>query len=261
MKIASGRSSVKNTFRDDRGFTLIELIMVGLVISLIVGGLWAVYWSIVNTYYQEQKGTVIQAEGEWIIDLMNNGGYCKGRRIYGLNSCYPKLDYPKVGSTNDFGGDPSDYRILFRLDEEDDNERYAEFYVDFNGQNPSSKLYFTLRTPDNPGNGNENYTVLITENLLQRKTGTDPDEYGNYTRTWLKAERLPFEGAGETYYCSGIKISFYLVDTTQPLLYNYRLDRDLETPIGDAAQRSSFLGGIPYPEYFSTTVYFPNREQ
>jgi hypothetical protein len=246
------------------GFTYIELILVGLLVSLMAGGIWAVYYSVVNTYYEEQRGTLLQDEGEWIIDLITHGGNLRGRRIYGLNSSVSKPGYPKVGFGLGFG-DLHDYGVIFALDQVDGEERFAKFYVDFEGpDNPTSNLYFDLITPDNEANGDENYNenegkgVLISQNLIQRKTGTDESSYGNYERTWFKVQLLP-KGSG-TDYCSGIKISFYLADTAQPLLYNYRLDRRLITPISDPVQRGRYLEAIPYPKYFSTSVYFANRE-
>ena len=249
-----------------------ELVMVGLIIPLLVGGVWGIYFMVVNTFYEEQQVTLIQAEGELILNLIQNGGYFKGRRVYGLNSAYPgSIDIdnrPPASAT--FDGDSDDYTIEFALDETATNRRYAEFSIEFNGNtSPTSKLWFRLRVPSMSGNSDENYDVLITENLLQRKKGTNPTKFGDYEKTWFKAQLLP-EVSGSDY-DSGIKVSFYLVDITRqevyPLEYNYRLDRKLlDTQIGAsgcqkaAGQKSSFLGAYPYPKYFSTIIYFPNRE-
>jgi type II secretory pathway pseudopilin PulG len=245
------------------GFTYIELMLVGLIIFLITGGIWAVYYSVVNTYHEEQRGVLIQAEGERIINLITQGGNYRGRRIYGLSSSTPASGYPNVGQItainfpNTQSPDSDDYRIEFALESSGENPRYAEFSVEFNGKkNPTSKLWFRLRTPSLPDNRDGNYDVLLTENFLQRKTGTNPEKFGNYEETWFKTQPLANDGS----YYSGIKASFYLVDTKQPLLYNYRLDRELITPIDDAVQRKRYLDTIPYPNYFSTAVYFMNRE-
>ena len=244
----------------NKGFTLVELMMVGLIISLITGGVWAVYFSIVNVYYGEQRDALIQSEGEWLIDLITNGGHFKGNRIYGLNSAADYSGSIKVGQrsspSSEFDNDSDDYRIEFRPEDSGSNPRYAEFSVEFSESvSPTSKLWFRLRAPS--GSADENYDVLLTENLLMRRYDDtqNPANYGNYNKTWFKADELPSSGS----YISGVKVSFYLVDNTQPIQYNYRLDRELINPISDPAQKQSFLGGIPYPQFFSTTVYFPNR--
>ena len=58
MDICNSRHFKK--FTEIKGFTLVEMMMVGLIISLITGGVWAVYFSIVNVYYQEQRDALIQ---------------------------------------------------------------------------------------------------------------------------------------------------------------------------------------------------------
>lgn len=254
----------RSASKSEWGVTYIELILVGLIITLISSGIWAVYYSVVNTYHQEQRGALIQGEGERIIQLITHGGHHRGRRIYGLSANVPRADYPKVGYGLGFG-DPHDYGIIFVLDQVDDKERFAKFYVDFDGPGrPTSNLYFKLFTPDDEGNPDENYSendgkgVLITSNLLQRRTNEDETVYGNYDKTWFKAQRLPKDTV--TGYYSGISVSFYLVDATQPLIYNHRLDRKLITPISDPVQRARYLGAVPYPRYFSTSIYFMNRE-
>jgi len=240
---------------------MVEVIVASIIVAFAAVGVWGVYWSVVNTYYVEQKGVNIHMEGERILDLIINGGYFSGNTIYGLNAMSAVSGYPLVGSgTSGYFTDSDDYRIEFILDNSSGNTRYAEFSVKFSGVNdPTSILYFQTRADGIlSGVGEYNYDVEITKNLLQRKSGTDPDEYGNYDKTWFKAQLLPKDSSSD--YCSGVKVSFYLVDMTQPLQYNYRLDRELTTPISDPEQRRSFLGGIPYPKYFSTTIYFPNRE-
>ncbi len=244
------------------GFTYIELMLVGLIIFLIASGIWALYYSVVNTYHEEQRGVLIQAEGERIIDLITRGGHYKGRRIYGLSSSIPASGYPNVGKVKainfptTISPDSDDYRIEFALESSGGNPRYAEFCVEFNGKNnPTSKLWFRLTTPSQPSDKDGNYDVLLTDKILQRKKGKNPKKFGNYEETWLKAQPLANDGS----YYSGMKVSFYLVDTRQPLLYNYSLDRELITPINDAVQRKRYLDTIPYPKYFSTAVYFMNR--
>ena len=80
------------------GFTMVEITMACFIIAFVAVGVWGVYWSVVNTYYAEQKGALIEAEGERILDLITNGGYCQGKRIYGLSSHVPRDGFPKVGS-------------------------------------------------------------------------------------------------------------------------------------------------------------------
>lgn len=243
---------------------MVELIMVGLIMSLIVGGIWMTYFNIVNVFYEEQRGSRIQGDGEWIIDLIHTGGHYKGKRIYGLNNAFPgSVVVGQVASTE--FDDDDDYRVEFALDETGSNPspRYAEFAVEFNGDtSPTSKLWFRLRTPDLSGDADLNYDVLLTENLIMRRYDNpqDPDTYGSYNRTWFKADEIHDDTTiPANTYLSGVKISFYLADTDQPLMYNYRLNRMLINPINDEAQRKIYLGGIPFPQFFSTTVYFPNR--
>ena len=139
------------------GFTYIELMLVGLIIFLISSGIWAVYYSVVNTYHEEQRGVLIQGEGGRIIRLITQGGNYKGRRIYGLSSSTPASGYPNVGQVkainfpNTGSPDSDDYRIEFALESSGGNPRYAEFSVEFNGKkSPTSKLWFKLRTPSLP---------------------------------------------------------------------------------------------------------------
>ena len=241
------------------GFTLVEVIMASLILAFVAAGVWGVYWSIINTYYVEQRGSNLQAEGEQILDLMVNGGYHSGKRIYGLSemSGVSGSGYPMVGTgTTGYFSDADDYRIEFILDNAGGNTRYAEFFVEFDGANPTSRLCFRYGTEGTSNDPEHNSGVSLTENLLQRKSGTDPDDYGNYEKTWFKAQKL----SSVSGYCSGVKVSFYLVDIEKPLSYNYRLDRKPDPPIDNPDQARAFLGRIPYPKYFSTTVFFPNRE-
>ena len=279
-------SNIDRLFKNN-GFTMVEVIVASMIISFAALGIWGVYWSVVNTYYVEQKGVKLETEGERILDLIANGGYFKGKRIYGLNSSIPytsgSTNYPRVGkretdgSSNfiDMGDDcphvtGCDYRIEFCLDNIGTNRRFAEFVVKFTRNHPpgedcvtytcyryaSSELYFRVKTEGTSGEPYPyNYEVLITENMLYR---TESEDFEDYDKTWFKAKLLPKDSSSD--YHSGIKVSFYLVDITQPLKYNRRLERELTTPISDPDQRRSFMGGIPYPKYFSTTIYFPNRE-
>lgn len=234
---------------------MIELMMVGLILSLIAGGLFSVYFNIVNTYYNAQQDVLLQAEGERILDLIANGGYFGGERIYGANSIYfdsSDSDSLLVGNSETSSlFDDEDYKIAFAIDQDATNRRYAVFYIDFSATGPTSKLYFKLYE-----GSSEKYSVLLSDNLLMRKTGTDENDYGNYERTWLKTQLLPSSGSD---YYSGVRVSFYLADLTQPVAYNYRLNRKLTTPVESDDQKKSYLAGIPYPVYFSRTIYFPNR--
>ena len=65
------------------GFTMVEVTMACFIIAFVAVGVWGVYWSVINTYYTEQKSALIEAEGERILDLITNGGYCQGKRVYG----------------------------------------------------------------------------------------------------------------------------------------------------------------------------------
>lgn len=273
---------------DNKGFTLVEVTMAAVIIAFVAAGVWGVYWSVVNTYYVEQRDSNIQAEGDRILDMIENGGFAEGRRVFGLNSMVPVENYPRIGqesSTNfsywDNAGDTeacdpvarvdrADYRIEFVLDAVSGNTRWAEYAVQLYecGTGPTGDpgntlgakaiLYFRLRTEGTviETDTDHNYQVKLTENLLQRKSGTDPDAFGDYDMTWFKAQLLPKDPS--TNRCTGIKVSFYLNDSSQPVSYNYNLDRRLESPTGNPDQDRSFMGAIPYPKYFSTTVYFPN---
>jgi len=231
-----------------------------MIVAITASGIWAVYWSVINTYNVEQREVNIQAEGERIIDLIINGGYHNGRAIYGLNSMSAVSGYPLTGqrtiASPIFNNDSDDYRIEYPLDFTGGNTRYAEFSVEFSGANiPTSKLWFRLRT-DGVAGDEHNYDVNITENFLQRKSGTVQDAFGEYDKTWFKTQEL----SSVSGYCSGLKLSFYLADVTQLIHYNYRLDREPDPPINNPDQERAYMNGIPYPEYFSTTVYFPNRK-
>ena len=245
-----------------RGFTLTEIVMVGLISSFIVAGIYGVFFRVADTYTEEQRASNIQYEGEWILDLIENGGGHQGKRIIGLKSMNLSStpNYLKVGDEISGEFDDNDYKIQFQLDEGGANTRYAEFSVDFDGASPTANLYFRLKTTGLAG-VEHNYDVLITDKLLMQRYGTDPEEYGSYDGTWFKAERIP---SASPYV--GIRVSFYLVDypaatggsVFRAVRYNYQLDRELDPPIEDEKQRQSFLGAIPYPQYFSRTIYFPN---
>lgn len=264
-----------------QGFTLVEVTMAAVIIAFVAAGIWGVYWSVVNAYYVEQRASNIQAEGDRLLAMIANGGYCQGRPVYGLSSMAPVQDYPRIGqqvSANfsywDNTGDDeacapmvridrADYRIEFALDAASGNTRYAEFAVQLYACNPTDPVYgsrailwFRLRTEgtDIAIDTDHNYQVKLSENLLQR---TDSAQCGDYSRTWFKAQLLPKDALSERY--TGIKVSFYLFDTTQPVNYNCNLERELISPSGNPDQDRTFLGAIPYPKYFSRTIYFPNR--
>ncbi|MFC1821175.1 type II secretion system protein J [Thermodesulfobacteriota bacterium] len=258
--------------RNADGFTLIEMLVASIILAFVAAGVWGVYWSIINIYQVEQRDDQLQAEGERILDLIRNGGYFGGRKIHGLRSMSAVSGYPLVGqrtvASPVFDNDADDYRIEFLVDDPGSGNpkyRYGEFSVEFSASDqPTSKFYFKLRTEGIPGFPNDhNYDVLITQNMLQRKSGTAAGDYGNYDKTWFKAQKL----SSVTGYCSGVKASFYLVDLegnlkyglTPNLIYNYRLDRKEENTMGNPEQRKIFLGGVPYPKYFSTSVYLNNR--
>ena len=292
-KLMSNLHRLVNT----KGFTFLEVILASVIISIVAVGIWEVYWSVVNTYYVEQRGVNLEAEGERILDLIANGGYCEGKRIYGLNSGVSV--YSNVGEktsinfqTSDYNKDAEmctapatsenrdDYRIEFILDNVSGNTRYAEFAAqlyecDPDGTPPNTDaikyatgiLWFRLKTDGTGGDPDYNYEVAITDKLLSRTTS---EEFKDYEYTWFKAKLLSKDPSSNYY--SGIKISFYLVDYPteydsaiaegmyHTIKYNKNLERDVDPPISDPDQRRSFMGGIPYPQYFSTTIYFPNRE-
>jgi len=244
-----------NTNKNDDGFTMAEIVMVSLISSLMIGGIWSVYFTIVNTYYNEQRNIDFISENERIIKLMTNGGFCAGEEIFGISASFPDANYPMIGHNISItNGDTDDYRIIFKLDNIDENQRFGEFYIDFDNNTPTSKLNFRLVTKASDGSFNEEYDVIISENILQRKRGSDMNEYGGYDDTWFKAERLIYNS---DYY--GITISWYLVDTNRPLEYNFCLDRRLTSPVNDAGQRKNFLDGIPYPVYCSTIINFKTK--
>ncbi len=214
-----------------------------------------------NTYNEEQRISNIQHEGEWILDLIENGGGFKGKRIFGLKSMVPSGGSLNVGDVNSTNfSDTDDYRIEFPLDDLNvTNQRWAEFSVEFTADfSPTANLYFRYKTTGLTGD-EHNYDVLITDNLLMQRYTEDP-EYGSYEGTWFKAELIPSTSS------VGIRVSFYFVDYPaaisgsefRAVRYNYQLDRELDPPIEDEKQRQSFLGAIPYPQYFSRTIYFPN---
>ena len=268
------------------GFTMVEIIMACFILAFVAVGVWGVYWSVMSTYYQEQRGALIEAEGERVLDLIANGGYVNGKRVYGLTSHVPRAGYPVYGagySTNfwsvdyaldeDMGcSDPQtedhhrdDYRIEFCLDDESAaNPRFAEFAVQLyqcddenDGSFQPDELFSTailwFRITDGTANPECNYEVEITENLLLRAEGNvDGDE------SWNKAVLLPNDPSSD--YCSGAKVSFYLANMDYPVRYDADLNRELTITISDPAQERSFAGGIPYPHYFSRSIYFPIRK-
>lgn len=283
---------------DNKGFTLVEVIVASILVAFVAAGVWGVYWSVVNTYYVEQRGVNLQTEGERILDLIANGGWYKDKRIYGLNSAIPHSSYPNVGEVTSINFDDKDdqqdqdmchipatwvnrddYRIEFILDNVSGNTRYAEFAAqlftcDPDGAGPLGPVDYAtgilwFRLKDTSGDPAHNYEVEITNKLLSRTTSED---FQDYQFTWFKAQLLPKDPSPSSNYYSGIKVSFYLVDYPteydavmaegmyHTIKYNKRLQREVDPPISDPDQRRSFLGGIPYPKYFSTTVYFPNRE-
>ena len=217
------------------------------------------FFKVANTYTEEQRVSNLQHEGEWILELIENGGGYQGKRIFGLKSINLSSDYLKVGDAISGEFDDNDYKIQFQLDKGGNNVRTAEFSVDFNGASPTANLYFRLKTSNLAGD-EHNYNVLITDKLLMQRY-TEAPEYGNYEGTWFKAERIP---SAAPYV--GVRVSFYLVDYPAVIggsvfiavRYNYKLDRELDPPIDDEKQRHRFLDAIPYPQYFSRTIYFPN---
>ena len=263
--------------RNHAGFTMVEIIMACFILAFVAVGVWGVYWSVMNTYYLEQRTSLIQIEGQNLIDLIENGGYHNGKRIYGLKSQVPREAYPIVGETESVNfktmdknldssmpGSPTyrpDYRFEFCLDAEGTpNPRFAEFAVQLYGDDPDGDggddptkystaiLLFRLRTkdtllPPSPYDPPYNYEVKLTENLLTRK---ETEDFGDSEKTWNKSQLLPED--------SGFKFSFYLTNMDDPVRYNSRLQRDLTTSISDPHQRRIYMGGIPFPEFFSATV-------
>ena len=263
------------------GFTMVEITMACFIIAFVAVGVWGVYWSVVNTYYAEQKGALIEAEGERILDLITNGGYCRGKRVYGLSSHVPRDGFPRVGCFHsdefaavDYALDDAipcptsthrdDYRIEFCLDDESAaNPRYAEFAVQLyqcdeegGGVDPDelfSTAILWFRITDGTANPDCNYQVKITENLLVRVEGNDVGD-----ETWNKALTLPKYPSSDYY--SGVKVSFYLTDMNYPVRYDSHLHRELTITIADSDQKKYFTAGIPYPQYFSRSIYFPIRK-
>ena len=241
--------------KNNKGFTLTEILIASVVAAILVGGIWSIYFSVVNTYYEEMRGTNVQTEGERILELLTNGGFANNRRIYGLKSFCPVPGYPIIAH-NAIPSEWScfnntDYNIIFPIDPDEDGvgcQRFAGFYIDFEGaENPTTDLHFRLccNEEDDP-----EYDVRISENLLER---TNSEDFEDYEETWFKAQLLN----GQT----GIKISFYLDDFSlhrREIQYNKFLQRQLKTPMNDDEQEKNFLNSIPYPKYFSTTIYFPN---
>ena len=255
--------------KNARGFTLIELMMVGLISSAIVTSIFGVYFKVANIYSEQQRASNIQHEGEWILDLIENGGGYGKENIYGLSSMIQKASLPNLPNIGYVGGDQFadmngtvDYRIEFALEDDGvSSPRYAEFVVEFNaGDLPTANLYF--RILDEAGTR----SVLLTDKLMMERFDSTPNPaiYGNYNRTSFKAEKIVDSGSNVI----GIRISFYLVDFPPRLeagefravRYNYRLDRETDPPITDEEQKRRFMGSVPYPQYFSRTIYFPNAD-
>lgn len=273
----------KKTLSSNKGFTLVEIMVATIMVLFLASSIWAVYWSIVNAYTVEMRGSDLQFEGERIMDLIANGGYYKGYKIYGLNSSFPNNGYPNVGEItsinfageDDAADDPygagcdgangahrADYRIEFCIDPPGVSyPRYAEFAVQLymcdmasatDTYYSKSALWYRFK---DSGNSSNDFTVQISESIAPRRDTSDTSEYGDCDKTWFKAQLLPKDSSGNYY--SGIRVSFYLVDLDQPIIYNINLDRKPDPPIDDETQEKSFLGGIPYPRYFSRTIYFP----
>ncbi|MBN2125276.1 MAG: prepilin-type N-terminal cleavage/methylation domain-containing protein [Deltaproteobacteria bacterium] len=266
---------------DKLGFTLVEMLVSTIIVAFVAAGIWGVYWSVVNTYYVEQRSTNIQAEGERILDLIANGGWVKGRSIYGLSSSISNDIYPNVGGVTSYnfaGREPDsecppgctkvyrpDYRIEFMLDSVSGHTRFAEFAVELYAclcggeviNYATSKLWFRVKTSDISDYPSDyNYDVLISENVTPRKSGENPTQFGDYDMTWFKAQKLASAVSG---YCTGVKVSYYLDDTSYKVRYNCDLDRELTSPTGNPDQDRSYMNGLPYPRYFSTTVSLPQR--
>lgn len=252
-------------WKNAKGFTLVELTMVGLISSVIVTSIFGVYFKVANIYKEEQRTSNIQHEGEWILNLVENGGGHKGEMIYGLNSIVQINSLLNAGyvAGNQFSNmnGTDDYRIEFALDGNGvSNPRYAEFVVEFNGSgSPIAKLWFRLMTDTTL-----DYSVMLTDKLMMERFDSTPNPatYGNYNRTSFKAKEV-LDDSGNVI---GIRISFYLVDFPPRLetgeflaiLYNYQFDREPDPPIADEVQKRSYMGSVPYPQYFSRTIYFPN---
>ena len=102
--------------KNARGFTLIELMMVGLISSAIVTSIFGVYFKVANIYSEQQRASNIQHEGEWILDLIENGGAFGRESIYGLNSMVQinslNAGYVAGIQFSDMNG-TNDYRIEF----------------------------------------------------------------------------------------------------------------------------------------------------
>lgn len=253
------------------GFTLVEITMACFILAFVALGVWGVYWSVMNTYYLEQRASLIQIEGQRLIDLIENGGYFQGKRIYGLKSQVPRDGYPIVGETESsvfktvdtnldlsMSGNPvyrPDYRYTFCLDSEGTPyARFAEFAVQLYSHDPgggdpaenysTAILWFRLRTKDTVlSDPDYNYEVKLSENLLTRRNAED---FGDSDKTWNKVHLLPED--------SGFKFSFYLTNMDDPVQYNSRLERELTASISDPHHRRVYMGGLPYPEYFSATI-------
>lgn len=265
-KLLEALISFLQRFKRNAGFTMVEIIMACMILAFVAVGVWGVYWSVMNTYYLEQRRSLIQIEGQGLIDLIENGGYRNGKRIYGLKSQVPRAGYPIVGETESvnfktidqnldsgMAGSPTyrpDYRFEFCLDSEGTpSPRFAEFAVQLYGDDgggpvvnySTAILWFRLK--DTSGDPANNYAVKLTENLLTRK---ETEDFGDSEKTWNKSQLLPED--------SGFKFSFYLTNMDDPVRYNSRLQRELTSSISDPHQRRIFMGGLPYPEFFSATV-------
>ena len=248
-----------------KGFTIVELTMVGLISAFVVTSIFGVFFKVANTYSEQQRISNIQHEGELILELIENGGGYGGADIYGLNSMVKKGNLPTIGYVNadKFSeiNSTKGYRVEFALDDIS-SPRYAEFVVEFNAiDSPTANLYF--RIIDEAG---ERSVLLTTKLMMERYDSTqNPATYGNYNRTSFKAKKL-LDNSLPTPKVIGIRISFYLVDLPPRLeageyiavRYNYQFDREPDPPITDEAQKRSYMGSVPYPQFFSRTIYFPN---
>jgi len=246
----------KNQFQS--GFTLIEIVTATIITTIVITGIWSVYYSIINIFYREENKSTIQYEGERIINYFVNGGRCCGKKIFGLNSNYPKEDYPKIGYETIDGLKDCDYKIAFYTS----LNFIAVFYIQSNDSClPTSSLKFALLKEDE--GIIDGYPVLISDNVLQRNTHTDPDD--DSEKTWLKAHKLP----PTLSYCTGVCLSFYLIDFSKHciklneefivLKYNNDLKRTLNMSEANSVQTKQILQTVPIPKFFSTVVYFSNR--